>query len=787
MAMLFFSSHLFAQSPSGEIRGVITGDGEPLPGATLVITGLKLGTVSNPLGNFVLANVPAGKHEFEIRAVGFRTYKQQIQVEAGRPLVLSVEMVEDVFRLDQVVVTATRNEVARKDAPVVVNVVNRELLSATQSVALSDGLSFQPGLRVENNCQNCGFTQVRMNGLDGPYTQVLINSRPIFSALQGVYGLEQIPASIVDRIEVVRGGGSALYGGNAIAGTINIITREPVKNEFEVSSNLAFTGMQNPDRLINASASLVSDDGKSGLVLYTMYRKRDPWDANGDGFSEITLLENNTFGGRAFYRPTGNSKIVVDFNNITEFRRGGNLFDRPAHQTDITEQLNHQINSGGITYETYSKNLKNRYTVYTSLQSIRRDSYYGGGGNPDNFEVGLPQEEIQERLLEASLFYGNTTDFSGVAGFQFYSEPTRFGNITAGMEYSVNDVLDLMPGYQRRIAQQANNLGTYVQYEWKPVSAVSVLGGLRYDFTTIDGIYDLLGQSNATNRTVGVLSPRLSLLYSPSDAIQMRGSYARGFRAPQAFDEDLHIQTVGGGAQFVRLSNDLEKETSDAFTLSVEHTRQFGFRSVTFLAEGFYTRLYNPFVNVGLLEGSDTAPEVLEKRNAEADAIVAGVNLEAKLLLSRYFNFQVGATFQRARYNEAVEVYELEDEGGSIFESRILRAPQAYGFFASTWTPSKPVQINLSGVYTGPMAQPYEGPAGPVEIRTTQSFMEINLKMSYDFAVGKSMKLQVNGGLQNMFNSFQRDFDTGFERDAGYIYGPGRPRTIFAGIKIASI
>jgi outer membrane receptor for ferrienterochelin and colicins len=90
-------------------------------------------------------------------------------------------------------------------------------------VTLSEGLSFSPGLRIENDCQNCGFSQVRMNGMEGPYSQILINSHPIFSGLAGVYGLELIPTNMIERIEVVRGGGSALYGSNAIAGTINII------------------------------------------------------------------------------------------------------------------------------------------------------------------------------------------------------------------------------------------------------------------------------------------------------------------------------------------------------------------------------------------------------------------------------------------------------------------------------------------------------------------------------------------------------------------------------------
>ena len=125
--------------------------------------------------------------------------------------------------LNEIVVSASRSEQKRIEAPIIVSTISPKLLSTVQAVTLSEGLNFSPGLRLENNCQNCGFTQVRMNGMEGPYTQLLINSRPIISGLAGVYGLELLPTNMIERIEVVRGGGSALFGSNAIAGTINLI------------------------------------------------------------------------------------------------------------------------------------------------------------------------------------------------------------------------------------------------------------------------------------------------------------------------------------------------------------------------------------------------------------------------------------------------------------------------------------------------------------------------------------------------------------------------------------
>jgi len=135
--------------------------------------------------------------------------------------------IRNVLGIEEVVVTGDRNKTNRTESSTIVSILTPKLFATIQSVTLSEGLNFCPGLRMENNCQNCGFSQVRMNGMEGPYSQILINGRPIFSGLAGVYGLELIPSSMIERVEVVRGGGSALYGSNAIAGTINLIFKRP--------------------------------------------------------------------------------------------------------------------------------------------------------------------------------------------------------------------------------------------------------------------------------------------------------------------------------------------------------------------------------------------------------------------------------------------------------------------------------------------------------------------------------------------------------------------------------
>ena len=191
---------------------------EHLPYAAILIVETGEGTVSDDTGHFRFTKVPAGSYTLRVQLLGYATQEKKVTVSNEYTTDVHIALVEEGITTDEVVVSANRNEVSRKMAPVVVNVMSAKLFETVNSTDLAKSLNFQSGLRVENSCQNCAFPQVRINGLEGPYSQILINSRPIISALSGVYGLEQIPTNMIERVEVVRGGGSALFGANAVGG-----------------------------------------------------------------------------------------------------------------------------------------------------------------------------------------------------------------------------------------------------------------------------------------------------------------------------------------------------------------------------------------------------------------------------------------------------------------------------------------------------------------------------------------------------------------------------------------
>ncbi len=755
---------LFGDVKSGE---------EHIPFATVTIKGTTIGTAADATGHFKMTNLPVGKQTLLISAIGYETLEKEVVLKAKESVTLLLELNPDVIGLEQVVISADRNAKSRKETPTIVNSINPKLFERVQSVTLSEGLNFSPGLRMENNCQNCGFSQVRMNGLEGPYSQILINSRPVFSGLAGVYGLELIPANMIERVEVIRGGGSSMYGSNAIAGTINLITKDPISNVFEASVSNSFVGLGNDydaayDYNMNLNGSFVSDDYKTGMSIFGFHRKRDPFDANGDGYSELSTINNATLGARFYQRIASRGKLTLDYFNINESRRGGNDFDLPEHEADIAESVEHEINSGALNFSLLLRE-SDKFSAYASMQGVNRDSYYGA-----------------EQDLSA---YGTTEDLTYVVGMEYIRNSDLFlfapATFTSGIETNGSRLKDEKLGYYDRaediyydntlVADQTLSIsGAFLQSEWKTRKMVFSVG-LRFDHYNIEDAADDDGDVSGD-----VLSPRVSLLYNLSPDLQFRTSYGRGFRAPQIFDEDLHIEASAARTVIHENDPDLTQESSNSLTASLDYSNHSGTWQYQILMEGFYTQLIDPFVNE-YGEADEDGTVVYTRVNAEGGATVAGINLEFNASPSQKIQLQSGLTLQKSEYEDAQE----------FDERRFFRTPNTYGYLSMNYIPTPRLNVSFTGNYTGSMLVPYFGNtiANPDEgeLRESDSFFDAGIKLSYDLRITDNMKLQLNGGVKNILNSYQDDFDSGVDRDPAYVYGPINPRTIYFGIKLGSL
>ena len=725
---------------------------EHIPYASIAVVGTAFGTTTDASGHYFLKNLPEGELTLEVRALGYAAKRTSVALKRGETLELNFEVAQNGISMDEVVVSASRSATLRREAPALVSVLDAGLFECTNAACLAQGLSFQPGVRVEDDCQNCGFMQVRINGLDGHYSQILVDSHPVFSALTGVYGLEQIPANMIERVEVLRGGGAALFGSSAIGGTINIITREPTRSSAQLSHTLTSLGGSNSyDNATMLNASIVSESGRAGISVFGQSRHRSGYDHDGDGFTELPVINSQSVGMRSFFRTGAYSRITAQYHHIGEYRRGGDRLDLPPHEAFVAEQTDHAIDGGSLSFDLSSADRSNRFNAYASFQNTARKSYYGGNQDPDA--------------------YGTTHDLTAAAGVQYVHAFRKLlfmpSELTLGAEYSFDELEDRSIGYAIDTDQTVHIVGGYLQNEWKTKKWSLLIGGRLDKHNLVDHV---------------IFSPRANVRFNPSESVNLRVSYAGGYRAPQAFDEDMHIAVVGGERVRIRLADDLKEERSHSVSLSADLYHTFGSVQANLLVEGFYTKLEDVFA---LRDIEDTADggKIKERYNGSG-ATVRGLNVEGRAAFTRWFELQAGMTWQRSRYSEP-EQWSEDAEVPPV--RRMFRTPDLYGYFTASFKPLRRFTADVTGTCTGEMLVQHMAGSGvdrDVAV-TTPTFCDVNLRLAYDLRIYKEITLQLYGGVQNIFNAYQKDFDKGAERDSGYVYGPSMPRSWFVGAKIS--
>ncbi|MFH1120144.1 MAG: TonB-dependent receptor [Bacteroidota bacterium] len=763
MVIFLSTPFLKAQNTDANVFGDVKSNGEHVPFVNIFLEGTNTGTTTDATGHYMLINLPEGEHTLVARSLGYITSKRTVSLEKGKTLEINFILEAETMMLNQVVITGTKTFKRQTESPVIVNVLESKSLDMVQACNISEGLRFQPGLRVETDCQTCNYTQLRMNGLGGSYSQILINGRPVFSPLMGLYGMEQIPANMVDRIEVVRGGGSALYGSSAIGGTVNIITRLPTESSYDFSSSIQEINSKTTDQVLFGNMTMLTKKRNAGAAIYVNRRNRDAYDHNNDKFSELPELNNNSFGANLFFKPEYNQKIELNLSSLNEYRYGGEIKEGPAYLARQSEERTHNILMGGIDYQVNFNEDNSSFISYVAGQSTKRRHYTGIlPGDPGLLVAHLADPP-----------YGNTLNTTLQAGLQinhrFVNFPLGKNVITAGMEYLVDDVFDTIPSYNYEIDQQTRNFAGFVQSDWEINKKLTLLAGLRAD------------NHNLVENPV--FSPRISVLYKIQKSGQLRLTWGTGFRAPQAFDTDMHIAFAGGGVSRITLMPGLKEERSNSYSGSWNFDKATESFIAGFTLEYFYTRLNNVFYLQPI--GADNFGERFEKRNGSG-ATVQGTTIELRGNYNRKMQLEAGMTLQTSHFDQAVE-----NISGTDPVQEFLRSPEDYGYITFSLTPNKHFNASVSGIYTGKMLLVHFAGA-PEQLtdvyKTSDSFTEVNLKLSYTFFFESvDTGVELFGGVRNMLNAYQTDFDSGKNRDSNYVYGPGAPRTVFIGLRIRSL
>lgn len=735
---------------------------EIISGASILFPSLGIGSITNTAGYFSLPidslKLPIRMH---VSSVGF---KNEIVIIEKNSADVQIFLTPVKGSLNEVVITGTRTAKNKLNSAVMVKVINSNTLNYLVTNNLSEGLSFQTGLRVETNCQTCNYSQLKINGLSGGYSQILVNSRPVFSALMGLYGLDQIPANMIERIEVVKGGISALYGSSAIGGTINIITKIPANNSYQFTSSFLHIKNQSSDHIISGNASLLNNKKNAGAHVFFNTRNRDSYDANADNFSELPMLKERSFGANLFFNPSLNQKLTLSLGSLYEYRYGGENIKLPAHYALQSEERQHQIFMGNAEYSYGFNHQKSLLSFYIGTQHTKRKHYTGT----------MPDSVPEQINFMAHPPYGKSRATITQIGLQLNHKINHFvagkTTLTIGLEQVTDAVLDEIKTYQYHLNQTTHNTALLFQNDWEVSKHFNLLTGFRID------------KHNFVRRPI--VSPRISFLYKPIPSTQIRVGWGKGFRAPQAFDADLHMAFAAGGISRISLAENLKEERSNSFTASLNFDKAKEQFIAGFTLETFYTNLKDAFFQFPL--APDAFGERYEKRNGSG-ATVKGITVETRANFKEQIQMELGFTWQSSKYKEAVENIKGLEKTKSF-----LRSPNHYGFASFTYTAFKKINFKADVVFTGPMLLAHFAGTGTGQLKneyfTSSSFTDLGLRVDYTCKLSQiPAELIIFSGVKNALDQYQQKWDVGKNRDSNFIYGPNLPRTFFIGIKFKSI
>jgi outer membrane receptor for ferrienterochelin and colicins len=718
---------------------------EPLIGANIIVKMTNLGAATDINGYFELKRVPLENPELIISMVGYQSIVFRLNDKNTENL--TFELKPALIEMGSVVVTGTNTLHLYENTSVKTEIVPKKLIQQQSACNLAQALGLQTGVMVENDCNNCNFTQVRILGFDGKYSQILIDGDPVVSSLGGVYGLEHYPQEMIEQIEIVKGGGSSLYGGGAVAGTINMMTRRPAFNGTKIYySGNSIDGT--PDHQIGAIAEIVSNDNKSGFYVFGSTRDRGSYDRNGDGYSELGKLKNETVGFKGYIRPLENSELQLSFHRIVEDRRGGGDFDKPVHEASIAEWTNHEKWGGKLRWNQ-KVNASLEYKINYAFSLLDRDSYYGG-----------LSDDTPEAKLQALKYYGHSDNPLHTAGIQanYYLS----GHIiTAGVQYDYDKLIDKSVSSEAYYVDEIfRNFGVYLQDEisFDSEEHLQLVGGARFD--------------KHSALSDWIVSPRINAKIKLWDALNLRAGFTTGFKAPQIFDEDLHICGLEGTQRVIRNSAGLKEEKSYSYTFGAEFQDFVGDIPLLAGVTLFYTRLSGAYGEKFV--SSDGVIEYWERINSSG-ARVQGIEFDFGVKPLNKLEIRSGFTFKKNQYDDIQDNYNTKE---------FLRTPDIFGYVRIAYDYSNKFSLFTAVKYTGSMYVPHEIAVDyqddpVIEVNKSREFVEIDFALNYKLNLIENLAAEISLGIKNITDQYQDDLDFGVDRDPGYVYGPSSPRTVY--------
>lgn len=686
IALVFCSLVVSAQRAS--LRGKVVAKGLPVPDVSIGLTGTEELTKTDSAGNYAFNGIAAGNYKVEARAVGYRKTFKSVSLKEDQTAELHFDLSHFENDLNEVVVTGTLKEVKRLESPVPVEVYTQAYFRKNPTPSIFEALQNVNGVRPQLNCNICNTGDIHINGLEGPYTMILIDGMPIVSSLSSVYGLSGIPNSLVEQIEIVKGPASSLYGSEAVGGLINIITKKP-QNAPLFSADIFSTsyGEVNTDLGFKFKAGNKMDV----LTGVNYFKYGNPVDHNHDNFTDVTLQDRISVFQKWSFKRKENRVFTLGGRYVYEDRWGGEM------QWNKSYRGGNQVYGESIYTNrweligNYQLPVKEKLFLAFSYNEHDQNSRYGTTSYIAEQKIGFGQFTWDKQLKNHDLLFGAALRYT------FYDDNTP---ATTGLNQDLKRNTWLP--------------GVFVQDEITLAPGHKFLAGFRYDYNSVHG---------------NIFTPRMAYKWSINENNILRLNAGTGFRVVNIFTEDHAALT---GAREVKVAGQLKPEKT--YNVNLNFLKKMYAANGTFFgieASAFYTHFNNRIIG-----DFDTNPNEIIYDNLDGYAVSKGFSANMDLTLTNGLKLIFGGTYQD------VATYE-----GGIKKQQILTEK-----FTGNWAVTYRINpLHLTIDYTGniysPMRLPLLSDTDPrKEYSPTWSIQNIQLTF------GGIKNIEFYGGVKNLLN-----------------------------------
>lgn len=734
---IFFTGLISIQAQTNSVSGKITSKGEALPFVNVYLKNTKLGTFTNENGFFELKDIPNGNYTLVSSNIGFEKKSIKIMLSGNEKIVKNFSL-DDTNSLEEIVISGTLRPVSKSNSPVSVEVYSATFFKKNPTPSIFESLQNVNGVRPQLNCNVCNTGDIHINGLEGPYTFVLIDGMPIVSGLSTVYGLTSIPQALIERVEVVKGPASSLYGSEAVGGIINIITKKTA-NAPTLATDVSSSswGEVNTDIGMRYKAT----DNIEGLLGINYFNFQNRIDNNGDNFTDLTLQNRISLFNKINIKRKSNKVLTIAGRYVYEDRWGGEIDWGKKYRGSDVKYGESIYTNRWETFGTYELPTSENINFQFSANGHFQDSFYGTDAFDAEQLIGFGQFTYNKQIREKHDL------LIGMAYRYTYYDDNTFATLD-----------------ENGIANKAaitHLPGIFIQDEIALNTQNNLLLGARLDYNSIHG---------------RIVSPRVNYKWNSIDKTNIvRVSVGNGFRVANVFTEDHAALT---GAREVEFDGELQPETS--WNINLNYVKKVILENsfITLDASTFYT-----YFNNRILPDYETNSNKIIYANLEGHSVSKGISLNTDMTFTNGLSINLGATLMDV----------------SLTENKIKTRQLLTESFSGVWSISYKTNTNITFDYTGniygPMRLPLLGDKDPrAEFSPWFSIQNIQLTKKF------TNSWEVYGGIKNLLNftppansinNSENPFDIGIDTeknpelafDPSYVYASNQGIRAFIGIR----